>query len=529
MDFSTMRRRAFLLALTSAVTVVSPSQGQTGNANPSVVGNVLHLLDVQDLGRRSAGELVNVLVTLRFNHEDALEQLLQEQSDLTSPNYHKFLTTAQFAERFGPTAEQLGTVIAELNKAGFQVTSTSGNRLLLHATAPSVTVENFFKTEIHSVNQASHGKRFMNTTPATVPGSLASLVMDVRLDNLIVAHKLSRPQRIVTNTINGPITGPDGGYTPVAIGNSFYFPVQHGYDGTGHAAAVIIDSDVAQTDLNTFFAYFPIRRTGSILRRSVDGAVIGSTNSDADETALDVETIASLAPGAQVVIYLIPELSDQAIDDAVNRIVSDNDSEAVNMSFGGDEYQDTTFEAAIRQGNAQGITFVASSGDSGSNGGVVSTPAAKPRVLAVGGTNFTAQSNGRYGSETAWSGSGGGVSQIFGIPSYQQGTSGLASTTKRNVPDISFPSYYTDTFVNGGWEGLEGTSWSSPIYVALQLEINQLRGQRFGLVNTNIYKVQQTDFHDISHGNNGEYSAKGGYDNVTGRGSPRGVPLGRDL
>jgi kumamolisin len=97
------------------------------------------------------------------------------------------------------------------------------------------------------------------------------------------------------------------------------------------------------------------------------------------------------------------------------------------------------------------------------------------------------------------------------------------------VPDISFPSYYTDTLVGGGWVGLEGTSWSSPIYVALQLEINQLHAQRFGLVNTNIYKVQQNDFHDIIYGNNGRYSAKTGYDNVTGRGSPRGVPLGDSL
>jgi kumamolisin len=155
--------------------------------------------------------------------------------------------------------------------------------------------------------------------------------------------------------------------------------------------------------------------------------------------------------------------------------------------------------------------------------------AAELRVLAVGGTVFAAQSDGRYGSETAWSGSGGGVSSIFGIPSYQQGVSGLASNTQRNVPDISFPARYTDTFVNGRWVGLEGTSWSSPIYVSLQLEINQMRNQRFGLVNSNIYRVQQTDFHDIAQGNNGEYLAKTGYDNVTGRGSPRGVPLGRGL
>jgi subtilase family serine protease len=523
-----MRYQGIWLAVGLALTMGGPARGQTSNnGNVLDAASVLRLRDGTDLGRRPAGAPVTVAVTLRFNRENELRQLLDGLSDPASPNYHQFLTSTQFAERFGPTRYQAETVIAELNKAGFQVSSVAPNRLIIHATAPSVVAENFFKTEIHSVNRGIHGERYLNVTPATLPQELAALVRGVRLDNLIVAHKMSRRVNIVTNTIRGPITGPDGGYTPVALAWSFNFPVQHGYDGTGHTAAVIIDSDVADSDLNTFFAYFPIKRTGSISRESVDGG--SGVNGDVDETALDVETIASLAPGADVVIYIIPELSSQAIDDAANQIVSDNTAEAVNMSFGGDEYQDTTFEAALEQGNALGITFVASSGDNGSNGGVVSTPAAEPRVLAVGGTNFTAQSNGGYGSETAWSGSGGGVSQIFTIPSYQKGTSGLASTTYRNVPDISYPSYYTDTYVSGGWVGLEGTSWSSPTYVGLQLEINQLHNQRFGLVNTNIYPVSETNFHDIAHGSNGQYSAKKGYDNVTGRGSPRGWTLGNSL
>lgn len=115
------------------------------------------------------------------------------------------------------------------------------------------------------------------------------------------------------------------------------------------------------------------------------------------------------------------------------------------------------------------------------------------------------------------------------IPSYQKGTPGLASTTYRNVPDISYPSYYTDTYVSGGWVGLEGTSWSSPTYVGLQLEINQIHSERFGLVNASIYPVSESNFHDIAHGSNGEYSAKKGYDNVTGRGSPRGWELANSL
>src|SRR5260370_24525849 len=156
------------------------------------------------------------------------------------------------------------------------------------------------------------------------------------------------------------------------------------------------------------------------------------------------------------------------------------------MSFGGNEFKDATFESALAQGNSQGITFVATCGDSGANGGSVSTPAAEPHVLALGGTKITHSSTG-YPHKQAWTGSGGGVSKIFGIPAYQKGVSGLASTTKRNVPDVALPAFFTDTFVSGGWLGLQGTSWSSPPYVALQLHINETKSSRFGWVNHKKY------------------------------------------
>ena len=288
-----------------------------------------------------------------------------------------------------------------------------------------------------------------------------------------------------------------------------------------------------QAPLSNFFAYFPITRTGSITRESVNGGVIGGYKSGASgfECALDVETISALAPGGNVIIYIIPSLTNTSIDDAANQIVTENKAEAVNMSFGGNEFKDATFESALTQGNAQGITFVASSGDSGSNGGTVSTPAAEPHVLALGGTKITHTSTG-YPHNNAWSGSGGGVSKIFSIPSYQSGVSGLASKTKRNVPDLALPAYYTDTYFNGGWVGLQGTSWSSPEYVALQLELNEAKSSRFGWGNINIYSVFKasgyTDFYDVTKGSNGGFRAKVGYDDVTGIGSPKGETLATD-
>ena len=520
----TSYQQALVASLALAMIGITRARAQDEEAvdpnNPAIGAEVLQVPGLQDLGRRSNGASVEVVVTLRFNHADELYQLVREQSDRSSSNYHRYLTSAQFDERFGPTAEQVQTVTSELQKAGFQITGVASNRLLIHATAPSVTVENYFKTEIHTVVQGSDGERYMNVKPAFLPDALIPLVKAVHVDNVIVAHV-----GLHRDSITGPITGPDGGFTPVALANDFNFPVQNGSDGTGHTAAIIIDSDVKNSDLNTFFAFFPITRTGTITRESVNGAVIGHINGDVDETALDTETIGGLAPGANIILYLIPSLSTISINDAANQIVSDNTAEVVNMSFGGNEFKDATFESALTAGNAKGITFVASSGDSGSNGGTVSWPAVEPHVLALGGTVIS-QSGGTYVRNQAWSGSGGGVSKLFAIPAYQKGVSGKASKTKRNVPDLAFPAYYTDTYVSGAWVGLQGTSWSSPTYVALQLEVNQVQGKHFGWVNPSVYSLFKstgyTNFYDVTTGSNGGFKAKAGYDNVTGIGSPNG-------
>ena len=503
----------------------------TTGGNNSVVGaEVLEVPGVQDLGRRAGSAPIDVAVTLRFNHTEELDQLLKEQIDPNSFNYRKFLTAAQFDERFGPTAEQLDRVTSELQRAGFAITQVSTDRVLIYATASSAIAENYFKTEIHSVKQEAAADRYMNVKPALLPDTLVPLVLAVNVDNLVVA-KVGAHRDMITGPITGPANGGSlGGYTPVALANSFNFPVQKGFDGAGHTAAIIIDSDVADSDLTTFFSFFPIARTGATTREIVSGT--GAINSDVDETALDTETIGGLAPGANIILYLIGQLSLRDINGAADRIVSDNKAEAVNMSFGGSEITNKTFEAALKKGNAEGITFVASSGDNGSNRGRVSWPAVEPRVLALGGTDIS-YSGGQYVHDQAWSGSGGGVSKKFKIPAYQRGVSGLASKTKRNVPDVAFPSYYTDTHVSGAWVNLEGTSWSSPTYVALQLEINQVKGTRLGWINPAIYRVFKTegyaaDFFDVTQGSNGRYSAKVGYDNVTGIGSPIGEALAKD-
>lgn len=342
--------------------------------------------------------------------------------------------------------------------------------------------------------------------------------------------------------IGGALRGPDGGYGPVAVANGYDLPVQHGYNGSGHATGVAISGDYSDSDLSTFLGQYGISRTGPATTRvQVDGgATYSPTSGDSEEATLDVETIVGLAPGTHLYMYLFPDLSSQHIEDGYNRAVSDGIVDVLNSSFGGCETGDTSFatttNSIAQQGASKGMTFSASSGDSGSaecSGSTgVSAPASGPYFMAIGGTNLQVTSSGAWSSETAWSGGGGGVSTVFAEPSYQQGVGG-ASTSGRNVPDIAFvgdPNSGDSLFFGGAWKGpIGGTSWSSPIFSALQTEINQKQNSRNGFVNPRIMNVFKTNaanaFHDIVSGSNGAYSAHAGFDNTTGVGSAKGYFL----
>ena len=319
-------------------------------------------------------------------------------------------------------------------------------------------------------------------------------------------------------------------------------PVQHGCNGTGRTAGIAMSADFLNSDLSTYLAYFGINRTGTTVRTVVDGSTGAATSADAEETVLDIETIAGQAPGATVHLYLFPDLSSQHIEDGYNKAVSDNLVDTLNSSFGGCETSDPSFasttESIATQGTAQGITFAASSGDSGSQECTApdtgqSAPSTGPHFMSIGGTSLFVTSSGAYSSESTWSGGGGGVSTQFSIPSYQVGLAGVSSTTMRNVPDISFaadPNTGTALYFNSRWAGpIGGTSWASPIYTALQTEINQKQNARNGDVHTRIYNLFKStgyaNFHDVTTGNNGSFSAHSGYDNATGIGSAKGWNL----
>jgi hypothetical protein len=342
-------------------------------------------------------------------------------------------------------------------------------------------------------------------------------------------------------------SGPEG-YTPAEIRaaygmNQVTFGSVAG-DGSGQTIAIIdaYNDPTIKADLAGFDAAFDlpsttltvVSQTGSTTALPpVDPAGAGNDNFEGEE-ALDVEWAHAMAPGATIMLVEAQNASPSNLFAAVNFARQQAGVSVVSMSFGGNETSsETQYDADFTTPSGhQGVTFVASTGDSGEPGGY---PAFSPNVVATGGTSLSIDSLGNYQSETGWTDSGGGVSTVESQPSYQTGIV-TQSSTRRATPDVAFDAdpdtgvAVYDSYNNGTstpWEILGGTSVAAPAWSGILAVADQgrviagestldSRTQTLPL----LYSAPAADYHDITTGNNG-FAAGTGYDLVTGRGSPQ--------
>lgn len=256
------------------------------------------------------------------------------------------------------------------------------------------------------------------------------------------------------------------------------------------------------------------------------------------EMSLDVEWAHAIAPQAKILLVEAASNSFTDLLQAVDVAVQ-NGASVVSMSWGGGEsLLETIFDTHFA---VNGVTFVASSGDSGSG---VEYPAASPDVVGVGGTTLNVDSSGNYISETAWSGSGGGQSAYENEPSYQasypipndpNGVRGVPDVAYDADPNTGFPVYDSIRYKGQkGWFQVGGTSagapqWSALLAIANSIRVASGKGTLSATGNA-VYavaaaSVYNTNFHDITSGSNGSCgvlcTATPGYDYVTGLGSPQ--------
>lgn len=322
-------------------------------------------------------------------------------------------------------------------------------------------------------------------------------------------------------------------------------------DGTGQTIAIVdpYDDPTALNDLKTFDATFhlpdpqnftKVDENGGTNLPSTDPSSPGTQTWEVEES-LDVEWAHAIAPGANLVLVeaISPGTSD--LFQAVSTAASLPGVVAVSMSFGGrqsfgDSQNDSTFTTPAGH---NGVTFLAATGDNGAPGGY---PAFSPNVVAVGGTQITLGTGGGYGSEAGWSGSGGGFSRFEPEPSWQQS---VQNTGERSIPDVSMdaspqsgvPVYDSYDFgASSPWIKVGGTSLATPMWAGLIAIADQ--GRALAGMNSldgptqtlpRLYSLPSADFHDITSGFNGRYSAGPGYDEGTGIGTPVANLLVPDL
>jgi len=343
-----------------------------------------------------------------------------------------------------------------------------------------------------------------------------------------VAHP---PFHIKRNSTSGPI-----GYNPAEI-RMGYGLNQISATGTGQTIAIVdaYGSQTIQGDLAAFCHQFGLPSAN--LTIAYPEGKPRKNGGWALETSLDVEWAHAIAPGSNILLVVAKTSSLSNLIKAIN-YASSHGVKVVSNSWGGSEFSgEDSYDSGFQHA---GIVYVASSGD---NGAGVEWPAASPYVLSVGGTTLNLDSSGNYLSETAWSGSGGGLSGYEAVPSYQGNWINIVDSS-RGVPDVAWdadPStgvaVYDSTPYNGqsGWFELGGSSFGAPSWAAMIALADQGRGTSLTSFEaiTRLYNAAgtigsvgyPTYYHDITQGRNGLYSAQAGYDLVTGIGSPQANKL----
>ena len=334
-------------------------------------------------------------------------------------------------------------------------------------------------------------------------------------------------------TPNCPITG------KISSGNNG-LPVPSG--GGGLIAIVdAYDYPTAENDLNVFSSQFDLppctTANGCFQRVYASGTKPAANCGWAQEAALDIEWAHAMAPDAQIVLVEAASNSFAdllfAVDQASAIVKASGRNGQVSMSWGGSEF--STEASNNFHFTTTNVVYFAASGDSG---GKTIWPGVSPNVVSAGGTTINRDSSGNYVSETAWSGGGGGPSTYEPIPFYQNPISDLVGS-QRGVPDISFDAnpntgvwVYDGTSCQGqsGWLIFGGTSVSSPALAGIVNLAGSFASSSAAELGT-IYNIcsngastcSSSDFRDITSGIAGSFTAKKGWDFVTGVGSNAGL------
>jgi uncharacterized protein (TIGR03437 family) len=505
---------------------------------------------------------------------DGLEPFLADLQTPGSPNYHHWLTPEEFGLRFGASGNDRAKIAAWLESQGLRVDTVARGGHWIGFSGSAASVGKAFRTEFHQY-RAGTRTHFANASELSVPLALENVVSGFHgLDNFGLAPML-RPARTVPDSTdaNGVHNLAPDDIAAIYNLSPLYAA---GFDGTGQTVAVIGQTNVNLADIRSFRQKFNLPPNDPKIM--LFGPDPGTTG-DEPEADLDLEWSGAVARNARIVY-----VNSTDVVSSLFYAIDNNIAPVISMSYGGCENENAPdLRTFAQQANAQGITWVVSSGDAGAAGCDTSSPtpqaskgrsadfpASIPEVTAIGGTTFSEGSgtywdvkNGPNGAsalgyipETGWndsaernelSATGGGASVFYPKP-FWQAAPGVPADGARDVPDVSFAASPDHDGYIVQSQGLQqifgGTSVGTPVFAGLVALLNHylvsnkiVNQPGLGNVNPVLYRLAQSAssvFHDVVRGDNLipcaqatpdcvngflGYTAGPGYDLVTGLGS----------
>jgi kumamolisin len=446
------------------------------------------------------------------------------------------LTREEFASRYGADPASVELVRAFAQEFGLRVDPAQAGPCTMQLSGGVDAMEKAFGVSLKTAT-TDVGTFRVREGVLYLPEELQGHVLAVLgLDN--------RPQARPPFRIAQPDAA-NVSYTPVQVGALYGFPA--GATASGQTIGLIeLGGGYREADVTAYFQSLSLPAP-AITAVSVDGGTNtpGDANGADGEVMLDIEVSGSIASGAKIAVYFAPN-TDQGFIDAVTTAVHDttNKPSVISISWGGPEstwtgQASTALDAACQAAAAVGVTITVAAGDDGSTDGEtgnnVDFPASSPYVLACGGTTLEG-SGTRISSEVVWNelaidegATGGGVSNLFPLPTWQANSKVPAPTTSgggRGVPDVAGdadPSTGYEVRVDGETTVIGGTSAVAPLWAGLIALANQQNGVAAGFANPRLYAAGAAKvFRDITQGNNGAFSAGPGWDACSGQGSPVG-------
>ncbi|MFZ0314045.1 MAG: S53 family peptidase, partial [Candidatus Korobacteraceae bacterium] len=468
------------------------------------------------LGPYNPQQMLRLSVALKPPHMDEEEQFLRQLQDPASPLFHKYLSAAEWNQRFAPSAQDEQAVVAWAQAQGLTITQRFPNRLVVDVEAPVAVIESALALSINSY-QLDESTYFSNDRGPSIPAALANVIHSVLgLNNIEVAHSASNIKDTTSYPVYSPgpayALGPhlqrdgdrreldaamaahrkgvshdssNGAYDPTDLYSSYaynYVALQN----LGHCCnplnnpnnsppessiAIAIWGDFRDSDYSGFLATYSYLAS-NMQRHFVDGTP-PCCNAEA---TLDLEwstamsnSFASAASTAEIHVYEGPTYGVNVLLDVLQHALADDEARVLNMSWGIGEYIDgdgniDEYHSVFNQMIGEGWSLVAAAGDGGSTTGCervsVSYPASDPDVTAVGGTSLSTYPSS-FGQEVAWTGG------PYGCSNNDGGTGGgcsvfnstsyqggaACSSNMRSVPDVALNSDWVNSPQNFYWDG----------------------------------------------------------------------------